>query len=84
MSGSPYGARWGRLVALTLRLIGLMVFFLLVAIVGIVRIMDRRLSSEEGLAVCLWVGLFIGILCGMGVHIAILHGANRNGSGKHP
>ena len=80
MSDERKRKRRPRLVALTVRLLALMAAFSVVAIVGIVLCVDRRLSSEEQLAVCLWIGLFVGILCGVGVHIALLRRANPQAS----
>lgn len=78
MRDGPKRKRWGRLVALTVRLLALVAAFSVLAIVGIVLCVDRRLSSEEQLALCLWIGLFIGILCGVGVHVVLLRRTNPN------
>jgi hypothetical protein len=77
MSDERGGKQWGRLAALTLRLIGLMVVFSIVAIVGILLVMDRRLSSEEELGLCFNIGLLVGILGGAIAHRALLSRASR-------
>ena len=68
---------WGRLAALTLRLIGLMLVCSFYAVVGILFVMNRRLHSEEQLGLCIDIGLLIGILCGAIAHVALLHRARR-------
>jgi hypothetical protein len=67
-----------RLVAITLRLIGLILLFSISAIVGILLIMDRRLHSEEQLGLCIDFGLLVGIVCGTIAHIALLPRASRH------
>jgi hypothetical protein len=71
---------WLRLVALTLRLIGLILLFSISAIVGILFVlfvMDRRLHGVEQLGLCIDIGVLVGILCGTIAHIALLPRATR-------
>jgi hypothetical protein len=69
--------KWGRLAALTLRLIGLMLVSSVSAIVGILFVMNRSLHSVEQLGLCIDIGLLVGILSGAIAHIALLPRASR-------